>query len=78
MYIYSGFIIIIIIVGMSAQTCILGPKPYLIMWIRLRRSKRLDRPRNRGLHIEKVGEYSPRRLSFLDGVNVGQASSWAI
>ena len=63
--------------GTRAQICILGLKPYLIMWICPRKSKRLDRPRNGGLHIEKVEEYSPKRLSFLDGVNVGQASTWA-
>ena len=75
MYIYSGFIIIIIIVGMSAQICILGPKPYLIMWIHPRKSKRVNRPQNKGSHTKKVEECSPRRLSFSDRVNVDQAST---
>ena len=61
--------------GMRAQICILGLKRYLIMWICSRRSKRLDRPQNGGSRMEKVEEYSPRRLSFSDGVNVGQAST---
>ena len=60
--------------GTRAQICIFGLKPYLIMWIRLRRSKRLDRSQNGGSHMKKVEEYSPRRLSFSDRVNVGQAS----
>ena len=68
---------IYIYVGARAQICILSLKPYLIMWIHPRRSKRLDRPRNGGSHTEKMEEYSPRRLSFLNGVNVGQASTWA-
>ena len=61
-------------VGTRAQICILGLEPYLIMWIRSRRSKRLDR---RESCMERVEEYSPRRLSFLDRTNVGQASIWA-
>ena len=58
----------------KAQIYILGLKPYLIMWIRPRRSKRVNKPQNGGSHTEKVEEYSPRRLSFSDRVNVGQAS----
>ena len=64
MYIYSGFIIIII-VGMSAQICILGPKPYLIMWIHLRRSKRLDRPQNGGSHTKKGGRVQSEEVILL-------------
>ena len=64
-------------VGTRAQICILGLKPYLIMWIRLRRSKRLDKPQNEGSHTKKVEEYNPRRLSFSNRMNVGQASTWA-
>ena len=66
-----------IYVGTKAQICILDLKPYLIMWIYPRRSKRLDRSLNGGSHTEKMEEYSPRRLSFLNGVNAGQASTWA-
>ena len=44
-----------------------------MMWIRLRRSKRLERPQNGGSRKEKVEEYSPRRLSFLDRMNMDQA-----
>ena len=61
----------------KAQIYILGLKPYLIMWIRPRRSKQVNRPQNGGSHTEKVEECSPRRLSFSDRVNVGQASIWA-
>ena len=60
--------------GAGAQICILGLEPYLLMWIRPRRSKRVNKPQNGGSHTEKVEEYSPRRLSFSDRVNVGQAS----
>ena len=60
-----------------AQICILGLEPYLIMCIRPRRSKRLDRPQNGRSRTERVEEYSPRRLSFSDRMNVGQASTWA-
>ena len=63
--------------GTRAQICILGLEPYLIMWIRSRRSKRLDRPQNGRSHTERAEEYNPRRLSFSDRMNVGQASTWA-
>ena len=65
------------IVGMRAQICILDLEPYLIMWIHPRRSKRLDRLPNRGSRTERVEEYSSRRLSFSNRMNVGQASTWA-
>ena len=65
------------VVGTMAQIYILGLKPYLIMWIRPRRSKRLDRLRKGGSYTKKVEEYSPRRLSFSDKGNVGPASTWA-
>ena len=42
-------------VGTRAQIWVLGLKPYLIMWIHLRRSKRLDEPQNGGSHTEKDG-----------------------
>ena len=64
-------------VGTRAQICILGLEPYLIMWIRSRRSKRLDRSHNGGSCTERVEEYSLGRLSFLDRTNVSQASTWA-
>ena len=64
MYIYSGFIIIII-VGMSAQICILGPKPYLIMWICLRRNKQLDRPQNGGSHTKNGGRVQSKEVILL-------------
>ena len=72
-----------------AQIYILGLKPYLVIWIHPRRSKRSNRPQNGGLHTGKVEEYSPRRLSFSDRGNVdqvltssdrgnvGPASTWA-
>ena len=68
---------IIIIVGARTQICILGLRPYLMMWIHPRRSKRLDRLQNRGSRTERVEEYSSRRLSFSNRMNVGQASTWA-
>ena len=42
-------------VGTGARTCTLGFRPHLIMWIRPRRSKRVDRPWNGGSHTEKGG-----------------------
>ena len=39
--------------GTRAQISILGLKPYLIVWICPRRSKRLNRPQNGGSHTEK-------------------------
>ena len=59
------------------QIDILGLKPYLIIWIRPRRSKRSNGFQNGGSHTGKVEECSPRRLSFLDRGNVGPASTWA-
>ena len=61
--------------GAMAQISVLGLKPYLVIWIRSRRSKRSNRPQNEGLHTRKVEEYSPRRLSFSDRVNVDQVST---
>ena len=62
--------------GTGAQICILGLGSYLIMWIRPKRSKRLERLQNRGSHKEMVEEYSPRRLAFSDRMNIRQASTW--
>ena len=62
-------------VGTRAQIYILGLKPYLLIQIRSRRSKRLDRHQNGGSRTEKVEEYIPRRLSFSNKGNVGQAST---
>ena len=59
------------------QIYILGLKPYLVIWISPRRSKRSNRPQNGGSHTGKVEEYNSRRLSFSDKGNVGQASTWA-
>ena len=39
--------------GDKSLNLYIGLKPYLIMWIRPRRSKRLDRSRNGGLHTKK-------------------------
>ena len=63
--------------GAMAQISVLGLKPYLVIWIRSRRSKRSNRPQNEGLHMRKVEKYSPRRLSLLDMGNIGLASTWA-
>ena len=62
--------------GAMAQISVLGLKPYLVIWIRPRKSKRSNWPQNEGLHTRKVEEYSPRRLSFSDMGNVGPASTW--
>ena len=63
--------------GTMAQIYILGFNPYLIIWIRPRRSKLSNRLQNGGSHTGKVEECSPRRLSFSDRGNVGLASTWA-
>ena len=63
--------------GTRAQICILGLGSYLMMWIRLRKSKRLEWPQNGGSHTERVEEYSPMTLSFSDRMNIGQANTWA-
>ena len=52
-------------VGTRAPICILGLKPYLIMWIRSRRSKRLDRPQNGGSHTEKGGRVQSKEVILL-------------
>ena len=44
-----------------------------MVWIRPRRNKWLERPQNGGSRKEKVEEYNPRRLSFLDRMNIDQA-----
>ena len=62
-------------VGTRAQIYILGLGPYLMMWIHSRWSKWLKMPHNGGSCKEKVEEYSPRRLSFSDRMNVSQAST---
>ena len=61
--------------GTMAQIDILGLKPYLIIWICPRRSKRSNRPQNGRSHTRKVEECSPRRLSFSNRGNVGAAST---
>ena len=43
------------VVRTRAQICVLGLRSYLLTWVRLRRSKRIDRPWNGGSHIEKCG-----------------------
>ena len=62
--------------GTRAQICILDLGPYLMMWIRPRKSKLLEMPQNGGSRKKRVEGYSPRRLSFLDRMNIGQASTW--
>ena len=62
--------------GTRAQICILGLGPYSVMWICSRRDKRLERPQNGESRTERVEECSPRRLSFSDRMNIGQASTW--
>ena len=42
------------IVGTKAQICILGLEPYLIMWMRPRRSKRLENPQNGESYKERM------------------------
>ena len=66
----------IINVGTRAQICILGLGPYLMIWMRPRRSKWLKRFQNGGSRTKRVGEYCLRRLSFSDRVNINQASTW--
>ena len=61
----------------DVDTCILGLGPYLMMWIRPRRDKRLERPQTGKSCTERVEEYSSRRLSFSDRMNIGQASTCA-
>ena len=51
--------------GTRAQIYILGLKPYLIMWIRQRRSKQLDRPQNGGSHTEKSGRVQSEEVILL-------------
>ena len=53
------------IVGMRAQICILGLKPYLIMWIHSRRSKRLNRSQNGGSRTEKGGRVQSEEVILL-------------
>ena len=55
----------IFIVGTRAQICILDLKPYLIMWIYPRRSKRLDRSQNGGSHTEKGGRAQSEEVILL-------------
>ena len=52
-------------VGMGARTCTLGLMPYLIMWIRPRRSKRVDRTWNGGSHTEKCGRVQSEEVILL-------------
>ena len=59
------------------QISVLGLKPYLVIWMRSRRSKRSNRPQNEGLYMRKVEEYSLRRLSLSDMGNVSPVSTWA-
>ena len=51
--------------GTKAQICILGLRSYLIMWIRPRRSKRVDGPWNEGSHIEKGGKVQSKKVILL-------------
>ena len=58
-------IVLVDIVGMRAQICILGLKPYLIMWIHPRRSKQLDRSQNGGSRTEKGGRVQSEEVILL-------------
>ena len=60
------------IVGEKAQICVLGPKPYLLMWIRPRRNKWLGEAQSVESHKEKMKGYSPRSLYSLDTKNISQ------
>ena len=60
-----------------AQICTLGLGPYLMIWICPKRSKWLKKLQDGGSRTERVEEYSPRRLSFSDRINIDQASTWA-
>ena len=51
--------------GTRAQISILSLKPYLIVWICPRRSKRLDRPQNRGSHTKKGGKAQYEEVTLL-------------
>ena len=62
-------------VGAMAQISVLGLKSYLVIWVHPRRNKQSNRPQNEGLHMRKVEEYNPRRLSFSDMGNVDPAST---
>ena len=53
-------------VGMGARTCTLGLMPYLIMWIRPRRSKRVDRTWNGGSHTKKGGRVQSEKVILLE------------
>ena len=41
-------------VGAMAQISVLGLKSYLVIWVRPRRNKQSNRPKNEGLHMRKV------------------------
>ena len=51
--------------GAGAQICILGLKPYLLIWVRLRRSKRVNGPWNGGSHIEEGGKVQSEKVILL-------------
>ena len=51
--------------GTRAQIYILGLRSYLIMWIRSRRSKRVDGPWNGGSHIEEGGKVQSEKVILL-------------
>ena len=48
-----------------------GLRSYLIMWIRPRRNRRVDRPWNGGSHIEKGGKVQSEKVIHSDKMNVG-------
>ena len=53
------------VVGTRAQICVLGLRFYLLTWVRLRRSKRIDRPWNGGSHIEKGERVQSEKVILL-------------
>ena len=51
--------------GTRAQICMLGLRSYLIVWIRQRRSKRVNGPWNGGSHIEEGGKVQSEKVILL-------------
>ena len=51
--------------GTRAQIYVLGLRSYLIMWIRPKRSKQVDKPWNGGSHIEKGGRVQSEKVILL-------------
>ena len=60
--------------GATAQTLILGLKPYLLTRMRLRRSKCLERPHRRFPCREMFEGTDPKGLSSLDLTNISQVN----